>query len=236
MIHNRDPLAARLTAVHERIHAAEQRFGRAPDSVALLAVSKTRSADEVRACAALGQRRFGENYLQEALGKIAQLAELPVEWHFIGPIQSNKCRDIAAHFDWVHSVDRLKIARLLSDHRPASSAPLNICIQVNISGEASKSGCAPEELPALAAAVAALPNLRLRGLMAIPAPATGIEEQRAPLHQLHGAFNLLVNLGYPLDTLSMGMSDDLEAAIAEGSTMVRIGTALFGPRSYPQAG
>ncbi len=236
MIHNRDPLAARLAAVHERIHAAEQRFDRAPDSVALLAVSKTRSADEVRACAALGQRRFGENYLQEALGKIAQLAELPVEWHFIGPIQSNKCRDIAAHFDWVHSVDRLKIARLLSDHRPASSAPLNVCIQVNVSGEASKSGCALQELPALAAAVAALPNLQLRGLMAIPAPAESFAAQAQPLRRLREAFEALQQHGHALDTLSMGMSDDLEAAIAEGSTLVRIGTALFGPRGYPPAG
>src|SRR5512143_1928784 len=165
MIHNRDPLAARLAAVRERIASAERRFNRSPGSVALLAVSKTRSADEIRACVQLGQRCFGENYLQEGLGKIQALADLAIEWHFIGPIQSNKCRDIASHFDWVHSVDRLKIARLLNDHRPADRAPLNICIQVNVSGEASKSGCAPEELPGLAAAVAALPHLRLRGLM-----------------------------------------------------------------------
>ncbi|HEY0722357.1 MAG TPA: YggS family pyridoxal phosphate-dependent enzyme [Gammaproteobacteria bacterium] len=236
MIHNRDPLAARLAAVHERIHTAEQRFGRAPGSVALLAVSKTRSADELRACAALGQRSFGENYLQEALGKIAQLADLPIEWHFIGPIQSNKCRDIAAHFDWVHSVDRLKIARLLNDHRPANRTPLNICIQVNVSGEASKSGCSLADLPTLAEAAATLPQLRLRGLMAIPAPAESFAAQAQPLRRLREAFEDLQQRGHLLDTLSMGMSDDLEAAIAEGSTLVRIGTALFGPRSYPQAG
>jgi len=231
MIHNRNE----LDAVRQRISAAEQRFGRAPGSVALLAVSKTRDAGEIRACAALGQRSFGENYLQEALGKISALADLPIEWHFIGPIQSNKCRDIAAHFDWVHSVDRLKIARLLSDQRPEGLPPLNVCIQVNVSGEASKSGCTLEELPFLAEAVAALQRLRLRGLMAIPAPAHSFEEQSRPLRRLREAFGSLQHLGYALDTLSMGMSDDLEAAIAEGSTMVRIGTALFGPRSYPQA-
>jgi pyridoxal phosphate enzyme (YggS family) len=226
----------RLAAVRERITTAERRFNRTPGSVALLAVSKTRSTDEIRACASLGQRSFGENYLQEALGKITALAELPIEWHFIGPIQSNKCRDIATHFDWVHSVDRLKIARLLNDHRPAGHAPLNICVQVNVSGESSKSGCTPDELPALASAVAALPHLRLRGLMTIPAPAASFEEQSQPLHRLREAFELLRQRGLALDTLSMGMSDDLEAAIAEGSTLVRIGTALFGPRNYPQAG
>jgi pyridoxal phosphate enzyme (YggS family) len=236
MIHNRDELAARLAAVRERIASAERRFNRAPGSVALLAVSKTRSAEEIRACALLGQRSFGENYLQEALAKITPLADLPIEWHFIGPIQSNKCRDIAAHFDWVHSVDRLKIARLLNEHRPASRAPLNVCVQVNVSGEASKSGCTPDELPGLAAAIAELPHLRVRGLMTIPAPAASFEEQSQPLHRLREAFELLRQRGLTLDTLSMGMSDDLEAAIAEGSTLVRIGTALFGPRNYPQAG
>lgn len=236
MIHNRDELAERLAAVHERIASAERRFNRTHGSVALLAVSKTRSAEEIRACALLGQGSFGENYLQEALGKITALADLPLEWHFIGPIQSNKCRDIAAHFDWVHSVDRLKIARLLNEHRPVDHAPLNVCVQVNVSGESSKSGCTPEELPALAAAVAELPHLRLRGLMTIPAPAASFEEQSQPLHRLREAFELLRQRGLALDTLSMGMSDDLEAAIAEGSTLVRIGTALFGPRNYPQAG
>jgi len=235
MIHNRDELAARLAAVRERIAVAERRFNRAAGSVTLLAVSKTRSADEIRACAALGQNSFGENYLQEALGKITTLADLSIEWHFIGPIQSNKCRDIASHFDWVHSVDRLKIARLLNDHRPAVRAPLNICLQVNVSGEVSKSGCTLHDLPALAEAIAALPQLRLRGLMAIPAPAESFDEQAKPLRRLSEAFTILQKSGYMLDTLSMGMSDDLEAAVAEGSTMVRIGTALFGPRSYPQA-
>lgn len=236
MIHNRDDLAVRLAAVRERIAAAEHRYGRTAGSVGLLAVSKTRSAEEIRGCAAHGQLRFGENYLQEGLGKIAQLSDLPLEWHFIGPIQSNKCRDIAAHFDWVHSVDRLKIARLLNDHRPAHRAPLNVCIQVNVSGEASKSGCTPEELPALAAALVQLPRLRLRGLMAIPAPAERFEEQAVPLRRLREAMAELQQQGLTLDTLSMGMSDDLEAAVAEGSTLVRIGTALFGPRSYPHAG
>lgn len=233
MIHNRDELATRLAAVRERITGAEQRFGRAPGSVTLLAVSKTRSADEIRACAALGQPCFGENYLQEAIGKITVLADLPIEWHFIGPIQSNKCRDIAAHFDWVHSVDRLKIARLLNEHRPEGRAPLNVCIQVNVSGEASKSGCTVNELAALAEAITHLPHLRLRGLMAIPAPAGQFEEQVQPLRKLREAYQALQQHGFALDTLSMGMSDDLEAAVAEGSTLVRIGTALFGPRNYP---
>jgi len=183
---------------------------------------------------AAGQRAFGENYLQEALDKIAALKDRApdIEWHFIGPIQSNKTRPIAENFAWVHSVDRLKIAQRLSEQRPAALAPLNICIQVNVSGEASKSGCAPQDLPALAHAVAALPGLRLRGLMAIPEPASSEAEQRRPLRQLRELAEQLRAEGLALDTLSMGMSADLAAAIAEGATMVRIGTAIFGERHY----
>lgn len=236
MFHNRDEIAARLAAVQQRIRAAERQFGRAPESVALLAVSKTRDAEELRACAAAGQLRFGENYLQEALAKQALLGDLPLEWHFIGPLQSNKARDIAAHFDWVHSVDRLKVAQRLSEQRPDGCPALNVCLQVNVSGESSKSGCSLEALPALAEAVATLPRLRLRGLMAIPAPAGEFDSQRQPLRQLRQALEALQRQGHPLDTLSMGMSDDLEAAVAEGSTLVRIGTALFGPRPNPQKG
>lgn len=177
-----------------------------------------------------GMTRFGENYLQEALEKIEALQDLSLEWHFIGPIQSNKTRPIAEHFDWVHSVDRLKLARRLSEQRPPHLPPLNICLQVNVSGEQSKSGATLEELPALAREVASLPHLRLRGLMAIPAPAEGLEAQRQPFHHMHQALQQLNAEGLELDTLSMGMSGDLEAAIAEGATLVRIGTALFGPR------
>ena len=194
-----------------------------------MAVSKTRPASAIRDAWAAGLTHIGENYLQEALDKIDQLQDLPLVWHFIGPIQSNKTRAIAEHFDWVHSVDRLKIAQRLSEQRPAQLPPLNICLQVNISGEASKSGVTPAELPQLADAVAALPNLQLRGLMAIPAPAADSAGRRAPLQALREA---MANLDLPLDTLSMGMSDDLDEAIAEGSTLVRIGTALFGARDY----
>lgn len=220
----------RLQTVQQRIADACRRFGREADSVTLLAVSKTRGGDELRAMAADGVRRFGENYLQEALQKIEELNDLNLEWHFIGPIQSNKSKPLAQHFDWVHSVDRLKIARRLSEQRPEGLEPLNICLQVNVSGEQSKSGATLEELPALARDVAALPRLRLRGLMAIPAPADDFEQQRQPFRLLHQALEQLNRDGLGLDTLSMGMSGDLEAAIAEGATMVRIGTALFGPR------
>jgi pyridoxal phosphate enzyme (YggS family) len=185
----------------------------------------------VRDLAACGQREFGENYLQEALDKQAQLHDLPLLWHFIGPIQSNKTRSIAEHFSWVHSVDRLKIAERLSAQRPAGLPPLQVCIEVNVSGEASKGGVATAGLPALADAVAALPGMQLRGLMAIPAPATDVAAQRAAFRQVRAAFEALVARGHPLDTLSMGMSADLEAAILEGATIVRIGTALFGERN-----
>lgn len=227
---NLHSLEARLQTVQQRIDDAIATYGRAPGSVTLLAVSKTRSSGELRALATAGVQRFGENYLQEALDKIAALQDLELEWHFIGPIQSNKTRPIAEHFDWVHSVDRLKLARRLSDQRPAHLPPLNICLQVNVSGEESKSGITLEELPSLALEAASLPRIRLRGLMAIPAPAEELEAQRRPFRLMRQALETLNASGLELDTLSMGMSNDLEAAIAEGATLVRIGTALFGPR------
>lgn len=225
-------IAENSATVLERIAAASRTAGRDPATVGLLAVSKTKPAAALREAAAAGLRDFGENYLQEALDKQRELADLPLVWHFIGPIQSNKTRAIAGHFDWVHSVDRLKIAQRLAEQRPAERGPLNICLQVNVSGEASKSGCHPDDLPALAAAVSQLPNLRLRGLMAIPEPTDDPAEQRAAFARLRTLSEAL-NLG--LDTLSMGMSQDLEAAIAEGATWVRIGTALFGARDYGAA-
>jgi len=225
-------IADNITTVAARIAAAAQATGRDSASIGLLAVSKTKPAAAVREAHAAGLRDFGENYLQEALGKQAELTDLPLCWHFIGPIQSNKTRAIAEHFDWVHSVDRLKIAQRLSEQRPADLAPLNICIQVNVSGEASKSGCTPADLPALAAAISALPNLKLRGLMAIPEPTEERAEQDAAFATVR---TLQDSLNLPLDTLSMGMSHDLESAIAQGATWVRIGTALFGARDYGQA-
>lgn len=223
-------IADNLSALAERIDSAAQAVGRDPASIQLLAVSKTKPASAIREIHAAGVRDVGENYLQEALTKQGELRDLPLIWHFIGPIQSNKTKAIAEHFDWVHSVDRLKIAQRLSEQRPAGLPPLNICLQVNVSGEDSKSGCAPADLPALANAVAALPNLRLRGLMAIPEPTEDRAEQEAAFASLR---QLQERLGLGLDTLSMGMSHDLEAAIAQGATWVRIGTALFGARSYP---
>ncbi|HMW29300.1 MAG TPA: YggS family pyridoxal phosphate-dependent enzyme [Plasticicumulans sp.] len=229
-----DPgLDERLARVLDRIRSAELRYGRTGGSVGLLAVSKTQPAAAVRALAALGQSAFGENYLQEALDKRSELADLPLAWHFIGPVQSNKTRRLAEAFDWVHAVDRLKIAERLSAQRPAQLPPLSVCIEVNVDNEASKSGVAPAALPELAHAVAALPNLRLRGLMAIPAPAADFDAQRRPHARLRQAFEALQHDGLALDTLSIGMSDDLEAAIAEGATLVRIGTAIFGPRRAP---
>ncbi|MGK8440153.1 YggS family pyridoxal phosphate-dependent enzyme [Ectopseudomonas hydrolytica] len=224
-------IAENIAKVGARIREAAQASQRNFADIGLLAVSKTKPADAIREAHAAGLRDFGENYLQEALEKQAALSDLPLIWHFIGPIQSNKTRPIAEHFDWVHSVDRLKIAQRLSDQRPAHLAPLNICLQVNVSGEDSKSGCSPEELPELAQAIAALPNLKLRGLMAIPEPTDDIAAQHAAFARLR---QLRDDLGLQLDTLSMGMSHDLEAAIAEGATWVRIGTALFGPRDYGQ--
>ena len=221
---------ARRQAVLARIRAAEQRFQRPMESVALLAVGKTQSAAAVAAMAAAGQTCFGENYLQEALAKMDELANQDLEWHFIGPIQTNKTRGIAERFAWVHTVDRLKIAERLSAQRPARLPPLNVCLQVNIDREPTKHGFDEAEIVAVAPAVAALPRLRLRGLMAVPAPAATFAEQRRPLARLRELQERLNAAGLALDTLSMGMSDDLEAAIAEGATLVRIGTALFGPR------
>ncbi|RRV26932.1 YggS family pyridoxal phosphate-dependent enzyme [Stutzerimonas nitrititolerans] len=223
-------IANNIAKVAARIREAAQAASRDPDTVGLLAVSKTQPAEAIREANGAGLSDFGENYLQEALEKQARLADLALTWHFIGPIQSNKTRAIAEHFDWVHSVDRLKIAQRLSEQRPTELPPLNVCLQVNVSGEASKSGCAPQDVAELARTIATLPNLRLRGLMAIPEPTDDRAEQHAAFARLR---QLQQALALELDTLSMGMSQDLEAAIAEGATWVRIGTALFGARTYP---
>jgi len=236
-----DSAAARLAAVCERIQRACVAANRSPQSVSLLAVSKTWDAQRVLELAALGQHAFGENYLQEALAKIeacANPATAGIQWHFIGPIQSNKTRPIAEHFNWVHSIDREKIATRLSEQRPASQSPLQVCVQVNVSGELSKSGCEPRETVGLALAIARLPRLHLRGLMTIPEPTPDLALQRerfAGLRSLHTHIKAQLGSISPeaaarFDTLSMGMSDDLEAAIAEGATLVRVGTALFGRR------
>ncbi|MBQ0959060.1 YggS family pyridoxal phosphate-dependent enzyme [Ideonella sp. 4Y11] len=228
-------ISENILQVRTRIEAACAAAGRPPGAVSLLAVSKTCPAEAVRAALDAGQHAFGENYVQEALDKIAALADRRAElqWHLIGPLQSNKTRPVAEAVDWVHSVDRLKIAQRLSEQRPAHLPPLNLCLQVNVSGEASKSGVAPDELPALARAVAALPRLRLRGLMAIPEPEDDPVRQRAPHARLRDLFHRLQAQGLALDTLSMGMSADLEAAVLEGATVVRIGTAIFGARARP---
>ncbi|MDG4597107.1 MAG: YggS family pyridoxal phosphate-dependent enzyme [Candidatus Contendobacter sp.] len=222
--------ADRLHAVRDRLRAAERRFQRSPGAVRLLAVSKTQPAVAVAAMAAAGQTCFGENYVQEALEKMAELAPLALEWHFIGPLQANKTRPIAERFAWVHSLDRLKIAERLSAQRPESLPPLNVCLQVNIDREPTKHGLDPADVGEIAAAVAALPRLRLRGLMAIPAPTADFVAQRQAFARLRVLQEQLVTTGLALDTLSMGMSDDLEAAVAEGATLVRVGTALFGSR------
>ena len=227
-------LQANLRALHERITKAARAAGRDPSSVRLLAVSKAFPATVIAEAARAGQRAFGENYVQEALAKMEELVDSgdqPLEWHFIGPIQSNKTRAIAQAFDWVQSVDRLKIAERLAEQRPADLPLLNVLLQVNVSGEASKAGVAPDQLSQLAAAVAHLPRLRLRGLMAIPAPETDVERQRLAFARTNKLFRQLRAEGLKVDVLSMGMSDDLEAAIAEGATMVRIGTAIFGARA-----
>ncbi len=223
-------LKQRLIQVQAAIRKAEAASGRTEGSVSLLAVSKQQPVAAIAELAAAGHYQFGENYLQEALPKIQALATVDVEWHFIGPIQSNKTRSIAEHFAWVHSVDRLRIAQRLSEQRPIDQAPLNICLQVNVSDEVSKSGLRPDAVAELAHSVAKLPRLRLRGLMTIPAASTDLAEQRRPFARLRQLQAQLNRQGLALDTLSMGMSAALEAAVAEGATLVRIGTAIFGPR------
>ncbi len=231
------PISSSLQVVRQRIAAACFDARRAPNEVGLIAVSKTWPAGAVREAAVAGQCRFGENYVQEGVHKRTELAAMPdlseqaLEWHFIGPVQSNKTRLVAAHFDWVHSLDRLKIAERLAEQRPPELPPLNVCIEVNVSGESSKHGCGVGELAALAHGIARLPRLRLRGLMCIPAPLSGQEAQRVPFRRLRELKEALCADGLPLDTLSMGMSHDLEAAIAEGATLVRVGTAIFGART-----
>lgn len=224
-------ISANLQAVIARIDDAARRFGRNPDGISLLAVSKTWPASDVREAALAGQRSFGENYVQEGVAKAQSLAPLGLDWHFIGPLQSNKTRPVAETFAWVHSVDRLKIAERLSEQRPEHLPALQVCIQVNVSGEQTKSGVTPDTVAALAHRVAELPRMRLRGLMAIPEPVDDFERQRAAFRRLREAFEQLRKEGLPLDTLSMGMSHDLEAAVAEGATMVRVGTAIFGERN-----
>ena len=223
-------IAANLQTVRQRIAAACTAAHRGVGEVQLLAVSKTFGPEAVRAAFECGQRAFGENYIQEAVEKIALLADLPLQWHCIGPIQSNKTRLVAAHFDWAHTVDRLKVAQRLSEQRPEGKPPLQVCIQVNIDGGPTKSGVAPREVLALAQEVAHLPNLTLRGLMTIPEPSDDVEGQLAVHRQARALFDELRAEGLALDTLSMGMSDDLEAAIAEGATIVRVGSAVFGRR------
>lgn len=223
-------ITQRLKHIRTQISDFELACKRRPGSVMLLAVSKTKPAEDIAVAYQAGQRHFGENYLQEALRKQQELGAYAITWHFIGPIQSNKTKALAMHFDWVHSVDSLKIAQRLSAQRPPHLPPLNICLQVNISDEASKSGITLDELPQLCEQVAKLPNLKLRGVMAIPAPQDDFEQQRLPYKTLYRA---VAKLGHPeLDTFSFGMTGDLKAAIAEGSTIVRIGTALFGERDY----
>ncbi len=225
----------RLQQVRQRIRQAEHAYGRAAGSVQLLAVSKTRPAGDIRAALAAGQRRFGESYLQEALEKIGQLEDEEIEWHYIGRVQSNKTRPIAEHFDWVHSIDKLKQARRLDQQRPASLPPLNICLQIKLSAEQTKGGLLPDEAGELIDEIGRMERLRLRGLMTLPAPAHDLESQRQPFRELRRLLQRMNAAGARLDTLSMGMSGDLEAAVAEGATLVRIGTAIFGPRRYPAA-
>lgn len=223
-------IATALEQVRERIREAERCFDREPGSVGLLAVSKTRPAADILEAMAAGQRQFGESYLQEALEKIQQLQGEGLKWHYIGRIQSNKTRPIAEHFDWVHSIDKAKQARRLNQQRPDGLPPLNVCLQVEIDREESKGGLSPDQAAELALEIRHMPRLQLRGLMTLPAPAEGLEAQRRPFHALRRLQQRMSTPQLPLDTLSMGMSDDLEAAIAEGATLVRVGTAIFGPR------
>lgn len=223
--------AEHLARLQDRIKITADRYGRNPGTIGIVAVSKRQSVSAIRTAAAAGQTVFGENYLQEALDKIAALAPEPgLSWHFIGPVQSNKSRAIAEHFDWLHSLDRERIARRLSDQRPPGLLPLNVCIQVNTSAETTKAGVEPEAVTTLAAALSGLPGIRLRGLMTLPAPESDFERQRLPFRRLRMLLEELNQSGHLLDTLSMGTSADLEAAIAEGATLIRVGTDLFGPR------
>ena len=223
-------VATAYNAVRDRIAAAEALCNRRPGSVRLLAVSKANPPESVREAYAVGQRDFGESYVQEAVAKMGALEDLAITWHFIGPIQSNKTRSIATHFDWVHSLDRLKIARRLSEQRDPQLPPLSVCLQINLSGDKARHGVRPQDAVSFATAVSKLPRLRLRGLMAVPPPALDIERQRIPFRQLHDLLRSLRSRGLDMDTLSMGMTNDMEAAIAEGATIVRIGTAIFGRR------
>ena len=223
-------VCARLQQIRDRIAEAEQRYGRQPNSVTLLAVSKGQKREKLRSAIECEQRLFGENYVQEALEKIHALDVQRLEWHFIGPLQANKSRPVAMHFNWVHSIDRLKIATRLNNQRPSNLPPLNVCIQINISGEISKAGVGSEELIPLAEKISMLPRLKLRGLMAIPQANSDLRLQHANFASVRHALHSLNSQGFELDTLSMGMSNDMEAAIAEGATLVRIGTAIFGPR------
>lgn len=228
-------IAQSLASVRADLQVMAARYGRTPASIILLAVSKSQGAAAIRMAAACGQRDFGENYLQEAVAKIEQLTDLPLTWHFIGPVQSNKTRLIARNFDWVHSLDREKTARRLAEGRSPQAAPLNVCLQVNISGETTKAGVAPDAAQDLARCVAALPELRLRGLMTLPEPTSDFQAQRAAFRRLRDILADLRHGGLDLDTLSMGTTSDMEAAIAEGATMVRIGTAIFGARPAARA-
>lgn len=232
MTGNTHEIESRLEAVRQSIRASAEACGRAGETITLVAVSKTRGAEEIRAALAAGQHHFGENYVQEALAKINALADEALTWHFIGPVQSNKTRAIAAHFHWLHSLDRFKPAERLSRQRSADMPPLNVCIQVNISAEAQKGGVSPEEAPELCAAIRDLPGLRLRGLMAIPAPARAGTDSRAAYRRLRLMAEEINARGFTLDTLSMGMSADMDSAISEGATLVRVGTAIFGKRNY----
>lgn len=223
-------VAARLTAVLDRIGAAERLYHRTPGSITLVAASKSQSSSDILEAYRAGQRHFGESYLQEALRKLAALSDLDIVWHFIGALQSNKTRDIARHFAWVHGIDRLKIAERLHDQRPPELPALNVCVQINLGVERQKAGIPPAQLPSLIAQLLKLPRLRVRGLMTLPPASEDRHAQREYFHQVKLAYDALRSQGYPLDTLSIGMSGDLEAAIAEGATLVRVGTALFGPR------
>lgn len=228
---SQNTITKNIITIRSQIAEAEEKYGREPGSVQLLAVSKTRPIEDIEVAFSENQRHFGENYLQDALPKIEAMTDPSVVWHFIGPIQSNKTRQVAENFDWVHGIERLKIAQRLNDQRDESISPLNVCIQVNTSGEESKSGVTPEQVLELAKEISQLPNLKLRGLMTIPAASTDFEQQRQPFRLLRGLKDEITAQGIKLDTLSMGMTNDMQAAIAEGSTMVRIGTAIFGQRN-----